>query len=613
MSNRPARRRWLIALGAAALLAVPAGGWWLRGRDGLAEPIPLPAYTESPYRNAGPDVHPVGSAACTECHRARHQSYLLTAHSRSLADVEPGREPPDAEFAHTKSGRVYRVYRDGGRLRHAEIVRDADGAEVTRIDVPVRYLIGSGSFSRSYLVEIDGFLFESPITWYPSRQRWDLSPGYDQPAHWSFERPVNENCLFCHAGQVATVGDTVHRMAIPEQAIGCESCHGPGSLHVAWHRANPPAAGADDLTIVNPGKLPRPLQEAVCASCHLSGPATVALRGRQLTDFRPGRPLTDYRIDYEFDTADMRMTVVGHFGQLRQSACYQKSADLTCLTCHDPHAREKPADVPAAQRQMCLACHGEQACRLGAAERRRREPADNCVSCHMPRGDTDIPHIAFTHHRIGRHAARPTVLPAGAPALVPVAEPTALAALDRDRNLGLAYLEASRHPEYARYEQTFRAKGQALLQGAHEAGLREAATSQALAECWWRQDRYRAAEYAREALADREAPAGIRVLAQLILADGAMKDHQLTEALERFNQVVRLRYYAEDWRLLGVCRLELNQPNEALAALRQALALRPTQPATHAAMAEAYRRLGDAEHAREHRQKAQWLSQHHQQ
>src|SRR5262249_36920585 len=158
-------------------------------------------------------------------------------------------EPPDGAFEHPPSGHSYRVYRAAGRLRHEEVVRTAEGKEVGRIDVPVRYLIGSGNFTRSYLVEIDGFLHESPITWDTSRKQCGLSPGYDSPRHWGFERPVLTGCLVCHAGRFERVDGTVHRITFHEKAIGCESCHGPGSLHAALRRSGQPAGGADDLTI----------------------------------------------------------------------------------------------------------------------------------------------------------------------------------------------------------------------------------------------------------------------------------------------------------------------------------------------------------------------------
>src|SRR5262249_54071034 len=152
-----------------------------------------------------------------------------------------------------------------------------------------------------------------------------------------------------------------------------------------------------------------------------------------------------YRVEYCLESGSEQMTVVGHMDQLRQSVCYQKSKDLTCLTCHDPHEAEKPADLTAFYRKKCLGCHTVQSCGLEQAQRLSKDPADNCVACHMPSGDTDIPHIAFTHHRIGRHTTKPAPAPAPtrAPDLVATDDVARLPALDQQRNLGLAYVVAA--------------------------------------------------------------------------------------------------------------------------------------------------------------------------
>ena len=61
----------------------------------------------------------------------------------------------------------------------------------------------------------------------------------------------------------------------------------------------------------------------------------------------------------------------------------------------------------------------------------------------MPRGDTDIPHIAFSNHRIGRHSAMP---PASGHtgALVPADDESHFDPDERRRNLGLAYVLLAR-------------------------------------------------------------------------------------------------------------------------------------------------------------------------
>ncbi|VTU00318.1 unnamed protein product [Gemmataceae bacterium] len=51
-------------------------------------------------------------------------------------------------------------------------------------------------------------------------------------------------------------------MMFHEKAIGCESCHGPGSRHLELHTMRNLVPGERDFTIVNPGTLSRPLLES---------------------------------------------------------------------------------------------------------------------------------------------------------------------------------------------------------------------------------------------------------------------------------------------------------------------------------------------------------------
>ncbi len=621
MSERSATvvPRWLIAVGVlvAAGIAIAVWRWPSPSEPKTSFPtspdFPVPAFTETPYLNVGPEAHYIGIDACAECHRDNHKSYLMTAHSRALAKVDVQGEPPDAAFHHQASGRDYRVYRRDGQLRHEEVLRTSGGSEIARLDLPAKYVMGSGSFGRSYLVEADGFLQESPISWYSSKKKWDLSPGYNQAAHWSFERPIRIGCLNCHAGRVQPADGSTHKMLIHEQAIGCERCHGPGSLHAEQHRTHQLAPGQADFSIVNPTKLSRPLLESICADCHLNGPAVVAHRGRGPTDFRPGRPLTDYRTDYRFDSGNEQMTVVGHIEQLRRSKCYQNADSLTCITCHDPHATERPKNPVEFYRQKCLNCHADKGCSLDRSERRKQSPADNCVACHMPRGDTDIPHIAFTHHRIGIHRTRTPAAPDRVPALVPTDDDSQLSPADRERNLGLAYVVAASNAEYARYANAFRAHALSLLEGVSAAGLNDGATDQALAELLSKSDGERARRYARDALDTPDLQPEPRALALMLLASTEFDEHDYKAAITRLEELVRLRRFSEDWRVLGVSYLLDGRVQSAIRALEKSLAMRPFQPATCRALGEAYSRFGDPRRAREYQDKAKLLESLHQQ
>src|ERR1043166_362867 len=111
------RGRWILWLiGTAGLLGIAMLAWihWQATRDDEGRDFPLPPYRETRFLNTGSEARYVGVDACTNCHRTKHQSFLLTAHSKAFADVNPADEPPDAAFHHPASGRDYRVYRNDG-------------------------------------------------------------------------------------------------------------------------------------------------------------------------------------------------------------------------------------------------------------------------------------------------------------------------------------------------------------------------------------------------------------------------------------------------------------------------------------------------------------------
>jgi Flp pilus assembly protein TadD len=363
------------------------------------------SWPRSPWKNARPDVKYVGDAACARCHADIAETFRHHPMGRSLAPINKsapeGVGRPDTSITFEAGSSRLTIERRGGREVHREARLDAQGQVLAEAEAEVSFALGSGTLGTSYLIEHEGRLFQSPISWYGQKNRWDLSPGYERDNP-HFTRPIEPNCLFCHSSRVEPVALTANKYEQPifrGEAIGCERCHGPGELHARRQEV----VDGRDLTIVNPRHLEPALRAAVCEQCHLLGDYRVDRVGRATFDYRPGLPTSAFFAVYG-RTSERTNTAVGHVEQLKASQCFRESEGrLSCTSCHDPHEVPAPQEKTAYFRQQCVTCHEKRGCSLPDPVRLAESHDDNCVQCHMPRSTTaDIVHTATTDHRILR-------------------------------------------------------------------------------------------------------------------------------------------------------------------------------------------------------------------
>ncbi len=624
-SAPPATRPWrlMVWIGLPLAIAVVAFVTWPTGRapgppTQPDRPPPLPPVTATPFTNTN-STGWVGAAACAECHPRIAEHHQASSHASALADVSLEEEPPDAEFDHATSGRHYRVYRDKEQLRHSESIILEDGENLVLADHPVSMVVGTGHQGRTYLVDLEGFLFQSPITWYASNKRWRLAPGYTDATHPSFERPIPVDCLICHAGRSESVDGAFHRVRFHERTIGCERCHGAGAEHVTTQKARArdgdgPVDSRGDTSIVHPGSLSRERLESICGQCHLSNGSATSLRGRRLDDFRPGQRLAEYRAHYVLDGGGSNMTVVGHIEQLQKSRCYTQTTTLTCTTCHDPHRHLPKSEAAAVYRAKCLECHQPNACGLPADGTARQAVADRCVDCHMPGTKTEIPHVASTHHRIGIHSttadrdrlARPSLSPG---TLKPLHDLSHLPPLDQDRCRGLAYRQLASKQKDPRLASTFRLRARRILQTTYDAGLQDPQLLSALADLSQATNPPIAGQLARRALeSDAELTALDRANSLGILGNSLIAAGKLDEAIPVLQRLVTIHHNPVAWLQLSQCQMSAGDTPGAIASAQQAAKIGAHRAEVHDLLARLYQQAGQAPRARRHRQIAESLS-----
>ncbi|MCP4174839.1 MAG: hypothetical protein GY758_29170 [Fuerstiella sp.] len=570
----------------------------------------LPARPDSPFLNTAADVQYVGSDACKDCHDDVHRAFLQTRHSRALS-VADHQVSPDARIRHDESGYEYttRTTADG-KLMQTEIVLLGEQQRTSR-EVMIDYVVGSGRFGISHLTQLDGFLVQSPLTWYSDRKEWGMSPGFDSPSQLSFRRAVSARCLYCHAGLVEVLDNNEFHSRIHEHFVSCERCHGPGQLHAEKHLND--AASADpsafDETIVNPVHLARDLQEAICQQCHLQADAQIAVRGYDFDAYRPGLPIQEFRQDYRYGQAGDSMTIVGHVEQMRRSRCFTETTTLTCTTCHHPHADDSQVELPAAFRKVCFQCHTDESC-SEQPELRHAKAKNQCTICHMPSAPTEVPHVAFTHHRIGIHRSidlRAEVGDASAKLIQPVLDDTSLTEADRARCRGLGALRVFLGHSDATNEQTLRI-AQESLQRAWDLGAGDADVAAGLAtiafEVGWSE---KIEDWARQALRLDQTASEARSSALSLLSELQFRQGKYDKAFRGFQELTKIRRDARAWFFRGVAAQNLNDTTEAIMSLQKSVEINPRNHAAHVALAALFELNGDQRLRDQHKQTAEDL------
>jgi Tfp pilus assembly protein PilF len=184
---------------------------------------------------------------------------------------------------------------------------------------------------------------------------------------------------------------------------------------------------------------------------------------------------------------------VGHVEQMHASRCFlASSGKMGCSTCHDPHQLPAAAERVAYYRDRCLSCHAEKDCTLPIRVRLKKSSQDSCIDCHMPAGQSDIPHASITDHRIPRHIE--PLAPLEQESKPPTSDELPLVHFHRmlvepgctdiARDLGIALMDRfERYPERIRRALGLRALP--LLEAGLQADLNDISAWEAKANALW--------------------------------------------------------------------------------------------------------------------------------
>lgn len=328
----------------------------------------------------------LGSVACEGCHESQYRLWASSHHALAMAEASNTRvlgDFADADFSVHGQNTGFSTS-DGGYIVTTET---SAGVE----SLAVQYTFGVEPLQQ-YLLSLPGGRLQALSVAWDTRdaatggQRWfHLNPedlvAPDDPLHWTgLAYNWNSNCADCHSIGVTKgfrAEDDVYQSDFIELSVGCEACHGPGSIHAQQPQQS-----------YGPVLDAAVSQVEVCAPCH-------SRRSQLAEGFRAGDEFLDfYRpafLQAPLYHADGQiLDEVYVYGSFLQSRMYRRG--VRCTDCHDPHR----AALRLEGNALCVQCHSAVGNpRFPSLAQRSYDDASHhdhepgsdgarCVSCHMP-------------------------------------------------------------------------------------------------------------------------------------------------------------------------------------------------------------------------------------
>ena len=337
----------------------------------------LPADVQATY---------VGRDTCAKCHQNQLRLWTGSDHDRAME--LPGEATVLGDFnnsAFTRFGITTRFFRRDGKY-----FVNTEGPDGAFQDFEIKYTFGIRPLQQ-YMVEFpDGRVQVLRVSWDTHKNEWfyvtpsdvtdeRILPG--DPLHWTgIGQNWNSMCAECHSTNLVKNYDletNSYHTTYSEIDVSCETCHGPGSVHVQlaesnslfWDRVH--GYGLPQLK-----DAPNHKQIETCAPCH-------SRRSPVHPGFEAGN---DFLSHYEpslihsglYHTDGQILDEVYVYGSFLQSKMHTKG--VHCSDCHNPHSLELKYEG----NRLCAQCHQPGKYDSPSHHHHTDTVATQCVTCHMP-------------------------------------------------------------------------------------------------------------------------------------------------------------------------------------------------------------------------------------
>jgi len=352
----------------------------------------------------------VSSENCQDCHETYYQGWKSTLHPKMFRPVT---SPDDIQGDFS-----------------------LNDPAVTFKKEDIQYVVGN-KWEQVYVRMIDDEYYPFPAKWFISTQKWVPYKVKD----WH-ETPMSTKCNGCH-----TTGFNQNTHEFNEYGIGCEACHGPGSIHVQNQKMKekPACTICHEVKEINTLDIISKVDSSVCGQCHSRGtnipyenkeekgkfnfPVGIKPGDNLDTAFKPLTQQDDKKKKYwwgngvsknrhqEFadwnnskHSKSLKLLLEKESperGELKDECLECHSTDyrfakegqkpnlktakygVTCVACHDPHGFDKKLSLMQKGTFVCGGCHiDSMSFKAQSSGRKSHYPCPpssvSCADCHMP-------------------------------------------------------------------------------------------------------------------------------------------------------------------------------------------------------------------------------------
>ncbi len=324
----------------------------------------------------------VGSNTCISCHTQAYEDWKQSDHFYAMLPANDSTVLGD--FNNTTfiaDGVTNKFFK-----KENKYFINTQGEDGLNHDFEIAYTFGVYPLQQ-YLISFPGGRLQTTRASWDSRDhKWfhQYPEQVIDPNDWFHWTGASQNwntmCASCHSTNLQKNYDAESdsfTTTWDEINVSCESCHGPGSTHIAYVNSN---AYGEGVGLVNSGFLyardttPQ-MQLNACAACHArkSDISADLIRSNEILD-----DLIPQVLSNEFYFADGQIKEEDYvYGSFTQSKMFH--SNVSCTDCHNPHSGKLKIEG----NDLCLSCHTPNYNTAEHHFHQRESEGSKCINCHM--------------------------------------------------------------------------------------------------------------------------------------------------------------------------------------------------------------------------------------